>query len=110
MTALETGVKGGVWFSLMDKVYGEVNLRLSAIRVAENKGAPGVDHVSVDDFMKDIHANASRISESLRGGTYEPQAIRRVFIPKPGSNESRRAGRNSDGSRSSRSRCGALRH
>ena len=92
LTALEQGVKGGVWFSLMDKVYGEVNLRLSAIRVAANKGAPGVDHVSVDDFMKDIHANASRISEALRGGTYEPQAIRRTYIPKPGSNEQRPLG------------------
>ena len=92
LTALEQGVKGGVWFSLMDKVYGEVNLRLSAIRVAANKGASGVDHVSVDDFMKDVHANAKRISESLRGGTYEPQAIRRTYIPKPGSNEQRPLG------------------
>ena len=92
LTALEEGVKGGVWFSLMDKVFAEPNLRIAAAKVAENEGAPGVDHVSVEAFMDDLYANVAKLSEALRGGTYEPQAIRRVFIPKPGSTEQRPLG------------------
>ena len=92
LTALEEGVKGGVWFSLMDKVFAKGNLHMAAAKVAINEGAPGVDHVSVDAFMDDVHANVGKLSEALRGGTYEPQAIRRVFIPKPGSTEQRPLG------------------
>lgn len=92
LTALEEGVKGAVWFSLMDKVFAERTLRLSAGRAAENEGAPGVDHESVEAFMNNADANVRKLSEALRGGTYEPQAIRRTYIPKPGSNEQRPLG------------------
>ena len=92
LTALETGVKGGVWFSLMDKVFAERNLRAASAKVLANEGAPGVDHVTVEAFSDDLEANVAKLSAALRGGTYEPQAIRRVFIPKPGSNEQRPLG------------------
>jgi RNA-directed DNA polymerase len=46
LTALETGVKGGAWFSLIDKVASEENLYGSFVRVAQNAGAAGVDHVT----------------------------------------------------------------
>lgn len=92
LTALEAGVQGGVWYSLMDKVFAEQNLCLAAAKVAANGGAPGVDHVTVEVFMDGIEANVRKLSEALRGGTYEPQAIRRVYIPKAGSNEQRPLG------------------
>jgi len=50
LKALETGVKGGVWFSLMDKVYNRANLRAAFKRVKANRGAAGVDHISVTQF------------------------------------------------------------
>src|SRR5271157_162179 len=45
LTALEQGVKGGKWFSLIDKVHPERILRAAFSQVAANKGAAGVDHV-----------------------------------------------------------------
>jgi RNA-directed DNA polymerase len=60
--------------------------------VKANRGAAGVDHVSVERYASDLDANLERPSESLRMGTYHPQAIRRHFIPKPGSQEKRPLG------------------
>jgi RNA-directed DNA polymerase len=92
LTALEEGVKGGKWFRLIDKVFAERNLVAGFSKVAANEGAPGVDHVTVEAFRDDLEANVARLTAALRGGTYQPQAIRRVFIPKPGSNEQRPLG------------------
>jgi RNA-directed DNA polymerase len=92
LTALETGVKGGVWFSLMDKVFAADNLLASAGKVVANEGAAGVDHVTVEEFEQHLEANVAKLSAALRDGSYRPQAIRRVLIPKPGSREQRPLG------------------
>lgn len=92
LTALEKGVKGGVWFSLIDKVFAERNLRAATAKVVANHGAPGVDHVSVEAFSNDLDAHVAKLAAALRGGSYQPQAIRRVYIPKPGGNEQRPLG------------------
>src|SRR6266513_2010629 len=81
LTALEQGVKGGVWFSLIDKVYAERNLRSATAKVVANRGAPGVDHVTVAAFDEALDTNVAKLSRTLRDGSYEPQAIRRTFIP-----------------------------
>jgi RNA-directed DNA polymerase len=83
LTALEHGVKGGVWFSLMDKVYSAANLNAGFGAVQANGGAAGVDHVKIDDFAKDLEANLDKLARALWRGTYQPQAVRRVYIPKP---------------------------
>ena len=77
LTALEQGVKGGIWFSLIDKVLAERNLRVSATKVAANRGAPGIDHVTVEAFIRDLDTNVAKLTVALRDGSYEPQAIRR---------------------------------
>lgn len=92
LTALETGVKGGQWFSLIDKVAREDNLFSGWVQVASNDGAAGVDHISIDDFAKQLAHNLKRLSETIPDGRYRPQDIRRVEIPKPGSNETRPLG------------------
>ena len=92
LAALEQGVKGGKWYSLIDKVQSETTLRAAFAEVAANQGAAGVDHVSVEHFAKDRDANLRRLSEELRQGTYRPQQIRRHYIPKPGSTEMRPLG------------------
>src|SRR5262245_1685542 len=92
LTALESGVKGNCWFSLIDKVYSEKNLLASLTKVAANGGAPGVDQVTVEQFDHEWNTNVERLSEQLRTGTYRPQAVRRVQIPKPGSHETRPLG------------------
>ena len=92
LTALEQGVKGGCWFSLMDKVEAPRNLLAAAQRVVRNRGAAGVDHVTVRDFGVRLEEELPKLSQQLRDGTYRPQAVRRVHIPKPGSNETRPLG------------------
>ena len=92
LAALDTGVKGGRWHSLIDKLYPIPTLRAAFAAVKANRGAAGVDHVSIERYASDLDANLERLSESLRTGTYHPQAIRRHFIPKPGSQEKRPLG------------------
>jgi hypothetical protein len=93
LAALARGVKGGKWYSLIDKLYPEDVLGRAFARVAANRGAAGVDHVSVARYARDLDANLRRLSEELRTGSYRPQAIRRHYIPKPGSREMRPLGR-----------------
>lgn len=92
LTALEQGVRGGKWYSLIDKVHPAATLRAAFKDVAANRGAAGVDHVSIGQFADDLDANLERLNEQLRTGSYRPQAIRRHYIPKPGSREKRPLG------------------
>ena len=92
LTALEQGVKGGKWFSLIDKVHPERTLLAAFSQVAANKGAAGVDHVTVTMFEDHREENLRNLSEDLRTGRYRPQQIRRHYIPKPGSKEKRPLG------------------
>jgi RNA-directed DNA polymerase len=82
LAALENGVKGGVWFSLIDKVYSLSTLEKAWIYVKRNKGAAGVDNMDVDKFeyAKDVYIH--EIHKQLKEGTYRPQAVKRVYIPK----------------------------
>jgi len=92
LTALEQGVKGGNWFSLIDKVWKPANLQSAFRKVKANGGAAGVDRVTVKDFERRLEENLNKVAEQLRTGTYQPQPIRRVWIPKPGSSEERPLG------------------
>lgn len=92
LTALENGVKGNVWFSLIDKVYARGNLLSAFAEVKANDGACGVDHQTIEEYEKNLEANLEKLSEQLREGTYQPQAIRRHWIPKLGSKEKRPLG------------------
>lgn len=92
LTALEVGVKGGQWFSLIDKVYDRRNLESAYQKVKRNQGSAGVDHVTIAQFTGHLEANLESLARSLKEGSYRPQAIRRVWIPKPGSSEKRPLG------------------
>ena len=92
LTALEEGVKGGVWFALVDKVFAERNLRAAFQQVAKNDGAAGVDHETVQAFERQLTETIRWLSEKIRTGTYTPQPIRRAHIPKLGTNETRPLG------------------
>lgn len=92
LMSLETGVKGGKWYSLMDKVYREATLLAGYRKVAANGGAAGIDHVSVKAYGGRIEAEVARLSEALRLQSYQASAIRRCYIPKPGSRQKRPIG------------------
>lgn len=83
LTALENGVKGGKWFSLIDKVYAVANLRAAFTKVKANAGAAGVDRQTIEMFEKHLEANLHKLSEELREGSYRPRPVRRQWIPKP---------------------------
>lgn len=92
LTALDKGVKGGCWFSLIDKVASKQNLMSAARRVAANKGSSGVDHVTTGQFINRVEEEVERLHQDLMTGNYRPQAIRRVYIPKPGTRQQRPLG------------------
>jgi RNA-directed DNA polymerase len=92
LTALEQGVKGGVWFSLIDKVWSKRNLSSAFAEVKANKGGAGVDHQTIKMFESDLEGNLQRLAGELRGRRYEPREVRRCWIPKPGSREKRPLG------------------
>jgi RNA-directed DNA polymerase len=92
LTTLEHGVEGGKWFRLFDKVFAERNLLAAFQQVARQKGAAGVDHITVAQFERALPESLWAVSDQLRQGTYQPQSIRRVHIPKPGTNETRPLG------------------
>ena len=90
LTALEKGVKGGQWFSLIDKVFAERNLAAAFERVRKNQGSAGVDHQTIAMFADRLEQNLERLSTALRDGRYEPQEIKRVWISKPGRTKEQR--------------------
>lgn len=82
VSALENGVKGGRWFSLIDKVYAPAVLEAAWDKVWANDGAAGVDGQSLERFAKQAELYLTELSTALREGTYQPEPIRRVEIPK----------------------------
>jgi RNA-directed DNA polymerase len=92
LTTLEKGVEGGKWFRLFDKVFSERNLLAAFQKVARNGGAAGVDHMTVHAFEKGCPDNLWELSDRIRNGTFVPQAVRRHYVPKPGSQETRPLG------------------
>jgi RNA-directed DNA polymerase len=90
LAALERGVKGGVWFSLIDKVWSMKNLRSAFDKVKGNRGAPGADNQSIATFERDLEANLTRLSEAIRADTHKPWPVRRTYVPKPGKKKEKR--------------------
>lgn len=92
LTALEKGVRGGKWFSLIDKIYPSATLRKAFQQVKANKGVAGIDNQTIEMFERQLDKNLNQLSEELLTGRYRPQAIKRKEIPKPGSKEKRPLG------------------
>jgi RNA-directed DNA polymerase len=92
LTALVNGVKGGKWFSLIDKVYREETLKSAAERVTARDTCAGVDHVTPKKFRECLPDHVRHLHEELQGDRYKPQAVLRKQIPKPGSRETRPLG------------------
>lgn len=92
LETLERGVKGGKWFSLVDKVYSEKTLAVGWEKVKSNAGACGVDGITIGRFEKQAKERLLVVKEQIERGDYHPQQIKRVWIDKPGSAEKRPLG------------------
>lgn len=77
----ENTMQNGIKF--VDKVLSRNNLNQAYLRVKRNKGAAGIDGMSVDEFGSYLKQHRSALLADLRAGTYQPQPVRRVEIPKP---------------------------
>ncbi len=78
--------------SLIDKVYHPTNLRMAWQAVRANAGSGGVDRVSWMAFEEALDENLAELHQELRSGRYKPLAVRRVYIPKPGTTQQRPLG------------------
>lgn len=92
LEALDKGVKGGVWFSLIDKVYRPRVLMAAWLQVRGKGRAVGSDHQSLEQFEEQLTTNLAKLETELCTQTYRPRPIRRTFIPKPGSKDKRPLG------------------
>lgn len=92
LAALKSGVKGGKWFSLKDKVYSPRTLHRAWDIVRRRKGGGGVDQVTLEQYGKQLDQRLAKLEAKLKKGQYEPKPVKRVLIPKPGSKEKRPLG------------------
>lgn len=92
LAALERGIKGNKWFSLIDKVWSERALELAWEKVESNAGACGVDGITTERFAKDSQSRLLAVKEQLKRNVYQPKPVKRVWIEKPGSAEKRPLG------------------
>jgi RNA-directed DNA polymerase len=77
---------------LLDKMLQEENVSCALARVVQNAGAPGVDGMTVGELEAHWWEHGSRIRSELEQGTYRPQPVRKVEIPKPGGKGKRMLG------------------
>lgn len=92
LEALDKGVKGGRWYSLMDKVHESRNLMSAWERVRANKGSAGVDRQTVAHYERHLAEYQGRLQRQLRDRSYLPQDVRRRWIDKPGTKDKRPLG------------------
>jgi RNA-directed DNA polymerase len=92
LRTLERGIEGGKWFALIDKVYRIANLQSAFNQVWRNGGSAGIDGQSIQQFEAQEEQQLQELSQELQSRTYRPAAVKRVWIPKPGSTEKRPLG------------------
>jgi len=84
LATLGNGVKGGKWYSLIDKVYNPRTLKAAWKRFAANRGAAGIDKISINHFRSNAQFYLKELERDLRSGVFQPSPVRRVNIPKDG--------------------------
>ena len=73
----------GMSVTIQDLVLDRNNLNQAYLRVKRNKGAAGIDDMTVDDLLSYLRENKTELITSLREGNYKPAPVKRVEIPKP---------------------------
>jgi group II intron reverse transcriptase/maturase len=71
----------------MEEVVADANLATAMARVRQNRGSPGVDGMTVDELPGELARIGVTLRAALLAGTYAPQPVRRVTIPKPDGGE-----------------------
>ena len=76
----------------MEAVVGRQNMLYAYDKVVKNKGAAGIDAMDVKDLKPYLQTQWVKVKEQLLKGTYEPQPVLRIEIPKPGGKDMRKLG------------------
>ena len=92
LATLETGIEGGKWFRLIDKVWSPKNLGRSLEKVVAKGGSAGIDKQSARQIEVHRDQTIAKLEQELRASQYQAQAVKRVWIPKAGSKEKRPLG------------------
>ncbi len=92
LATLERGIKGGKWYSLMDKVWKMENLQSAVARVARHKSQQKPDGRRCRRYAEQKDQRLPALQKQLQTGAYQPQPVKRVWIPKLGSRELRPLG------------------
>ena len=92
LATLERGVKGGKWYSLIDKVWSQSNLTRAMEQVCRNQGSAGVDGQSTKALRRHSATILPFIQKQLQNGEYQPKPVKRQWIDKLGSKEKRPLG------------------
>ena len=92
LATLETGIEGGKWFRLIDKVWSPKNLAGALQKVVAKGGSAGIDKQTVTQVAQYPEQMIRKLEQELRTNQYQPKAVKRVWIPKPGSQEKRPLG------------------
>ena len=78
--------------NLFEEILSEDQLRIAYKAVRSNKGSPGVDAISVEKYGENLEKNLHELIEEMKNWNYRPMPVRRVRIPKPGSDKERLLG------------------
>jgi RNA-directed DNA polymerase len=70
------------WYSLIDKIWAKPNLEEAFKEVKRNRGAAGIDQVTIKAFESKVEHNLEVLQQALKNKTYRPKPVRRVYIPK----------------------------
>ena len=81
VAAQEVEERGGAE-DLLESILDRDNLNMAYKRVKANKGAPGIDGMTVEDALPWFKEHGKGLIASIRNGTYKPQPVRRKEIPK----------------------------
>jgi RNA-directed DNA polymerase len=92
LATLERGIKGGKWYSLIDKVWMMENLESATLKVARGKSKLKADGRRCHHYAQTRHRRLPLLQAKLKNGEYRPKPVQRVWIPKLGSKEMRPLG------------------
>lgn len=74
--------EGRKWYSLIDKIWAKANLEEAFKEVKRNRGAAGIDRMTIQAFESELEHHLEVLQQALRSKTYRPKPVKRVYIPK----------------------------
>ena len=78
--------------SLFDMILDTYNLKIAFKHVRKNKGAPGIDGVTIEEYEQNLEEELNQLRQEVQSWTYKPTPVKRVEIPKPNGKGTRNLG------------------